>query len=101
MSAFSKALPTLDDSLRFAEQHVGDILHTPRSPDGAAYRFIVRGMGRFGNGARSSRPSEVLAATRREAELKRLHAVATSIAQYLEERIAAESHVVGDAQLSN
>jgi hypothetical protein len=101
MSAFSKALPTLDDSLRFAEQHVGDILHTPRSPDGAAYRFIVRGTGRFGNGARSSRPSEVLAATRREAELKRLHAVATSIAQYLEERIAAEAHVLGEAQLSN
>jgi hypothetical protein len=85
------ANPTLDDSLRFAEQHVGDILHTPKSRDGAAYRFIVRGIGRFGDGARSGSPSEVLAATRREAELRRLHAVATSIASYLEERIEAET----------
>jgi hypothetical protein len=91
MSRFASSLPTLNDSLRFAEQHVGDILHTPKSPDGAAYRFIVRGTGRFGNGARSGSPSEVLAATRREAELRRLHAVATSIAQYLEERIEAET----------
>ncbi|WP_186388915.1 MULTISPECIES: hypothetical protein [unclassified Stappia] len=96
MSAFVQSLPTLNDSLRFAEQHVGDILYTPRSPDGAAYRFIVRGSGRFGNGARSSRPCEVLAATRREAELRRLHAVATSIAQYLEERIAAESPLAAE-----
>ncbi|WP_093810281.1 hypothetical protein [Stappia sp. ES.058] len=91
MPDFQNALPTLDDSLRFAEQHVGDILHTPKSRDGAAYRFIVRGTGRFGDGARSSSPSEVLAATRREAELRRLHAVATSIASYLEERIKAEA----------
>ncbi|WP_349359231.1 hypothetical protein [Stappia sp.] len=91
MTRFETALPTLDDSLRFAEQHVGDILYTPKSPDGAPYRFIVRGAGRFGNGARSSRPSEVLATTRREAELRRLHAVATSIAHYLEERIEAEA----------
>ena len=89
----STAMPTLDDSLRFAEQHVGDILHTPKSRDGAAYRFIVRGTGRFGDGARSGSPSEVLARTRREAELRRLHAVATSIASYLEERIEAESPV--------
>jgi hypothetical protein len=93
MPAFPNAMPTLDDSLRFAEQHVGDILHTPKSRDGAAYRFIVRGTGRFGDGARSGSPSEVLAATRREAELRRLHAVATSIASYLEERIEAESPV--------
>lgn len=90
MSRLQLALPTLDDSLRFAERHVGDILHTPKSPDGAAYRFIVRGPGRFGEGARSGRAIEIVAMTRREAELKRLHAVATSIAQYLEERIAAE-----------
>uniref|UniRef100_UPI003BAB325A hypothetical protein n=1 Tax=Stappia sp. TaxID=1870903 RepID=UPI003BAB325A len=101
MSAFSKALPTLDDSLRFAEQHVGDIMHTPRSPDGAAYRFIVRGTGRFGNGARSGRPNEVVATTRREAELKRLHAVATSIALYLEERIAAETDTFGAGAVPN
>jgi hypothetical protein len=97
MNGFTKALPTLDDSLRFAEQHVGDILHTPKSPDGAAYRFIVRGAGRFGNGARSGRPNEVLATTRREAELRRLHAVAQSIAMYLEERIEAEAGTAGKA----
>ena len=91
MARFENALPTLDDSLRFAEQHVGDILYTPKSPDGAPYRFIVRATGRFGNGAISSPANEVLATTRREAELRRLHAVATSIASYLEERIAAES----------
>ncbi|MBL6430795.1 MAG: hypothetical protein HPM95_04735 [Alphaproteobacteria bacterium] len=52
----------------------------------------MRGTGRFGT-ARSGSLSEVLAATRREAELRRLHAVATSIASYLEERIEAESPV--------
>ena len=75
--------------------------HTPRSPDGAAYRFIVRGTGRFGNGARSGRPNEVVATTRREAELKRLHAVATSIALYLEERIAAETDAFGAGAVPN
>ena len=48
--------------------------------------------------ARSNRPlhREQFAATRREAELRRLHAVATSIAQYLEERIAAESPLAAE-----
>ncbi len=90
MKATRFAKPTLDASLRFAEQHVGEILHTPRSPDGGVYRFIVRNAGRFGDGARSSATSEILAYTRREAELKRLHAVAVNIARYLEERIQLE-----------
>jgi hypothetical protein len=84
-------VPTLDDSLRFAEQHVGDILHTPQASDGGLYRFVVRTAGRFGNGAHSSGISEVIAFSRREAELKRLHAVAVSVANYLSERIEAEA----------
>lgn len=83
--------PILDDSVRFAEQHVGEVLHTPGSGDGQNYRFIVRAAGRFGNGARSSGIMEVTANTRREAELKRLQAVALRVADYLQERIEAES----------
>ncbi|MXN66576.1 hypothetical protein GR183_16795 [Stappia sp. GBMRC 2046] len=85
--------PILDDSVRFAEQHVGEILHTPGSGDGENYRFIVRAAGRFGNGARSSGITEVTAQSRREAELKRLQAVALRIADYLQERIEAECAV--------
>ena len=96
MTARRSAVPTLEDSLRFAEQHVGAILHTPLSRDGGAYRFIVHTAGRFGNGAQSSRVLEVTAGTRREAELKRLHAVATSIAAYLKERIDAEADIRAD-----
>lgn len=85
--------PILDDSVRFAEQHVGEVLHTPGSGDGENYRFIVRTAGRFGNGARSSGITEVTANTRREAELKRLRAVALRVADYLQERIEAERAV--------
>lgn len=83
--------PTLDDSLRFAEQHVGEILHTPMAADGGVYRFIVRTAGRFGNGAQSSNVREITAGSRREAELKRLHAVAVNVAAFLQERIDAET----------
>ncbi|MBA5775894.1 hypothetical protein H2509_02000 [Stappia sp. F7233] len=91
MPAPRATTPTLDDSLRFAEQHVGEILHTPMAADGGLYRFIVRTAGRFGNGALSSNVREIVAGSRREAELKRLHAVALNIAAFLEERIDAEA----------